>query len=138
MKPGIWHGPTTTAITSKFFIFIIFIFILSSLINLFHPYNIYSYVVYDNTIYQDKLEEFLALISNESREPENNNNNQSRFKPLLFMIPIRLGIKQINPIYYSALGEFFKFKTFVGCIGGVSSSSYYFVGHENKESGTSI
>ncbi|CCO25637.1 Cysteine protease atg-4.1 [Caenorhabditis elegans] len=50
------------------------------------------------------------------------------WRPLLLMIPLRLGLTTINPCYLSAIQEFFKIPQCVGIIGGRPNHALYFVG----------
>lgn len=54
----------------------------------------------------------------------NFNNNKS----ILILLPTRLGIENINPIYYNGLKACFSCKYCIGMVGGKASSSLYYVG----------
>ncbi|KAJ1310656.1 hypothetical protein OPQ81_009185 [Rhizoctonia solani] len=49
-------------------------------------------------------------------------------RAVLILVNIRLGLDNVNPIYYDALKSLFQFPQSVGISGGRPSSSYYFVG----------
>ncbi|KAF7289537.1 Cysteine protease [Mycena chlorophos] len=49
-------------------------------------------------------------------------------RPVLLLLGLRLGLDNVNPIYYSTIKELFTFPQSVGISGGRPSSSYYFVG----------
>jgi cysteine protease ATG4 len=51
---------------------------------------------------------------------------------LLILVPTRLGVDSINPIYFTALREFFSLSHFVGVAGGRPNSSLFFVGWEGE------
>jgi len=51
---------------------------------------------------------------------------------VLLLIPIRLGIETINPLYYDFLRLLPKIKEFVGIGGGKPKSSFYFYGTNEK------
>ena len=59
-------------------------------------------------------------------EEEENNNNWKR--PLLLMIPLRLGLDSINSCYSTAIFECFKLPQFVGILGGRPRHAVYFYG----------
>lgn len=50
--------------------------------------------------------------------------------PLLILLPIRLGIDNINPYYHPSLFHLLSLTQSVGIAGGKPSSSYYFFGYE--------
>lgn len=53
--------------------------------------------------------------------------------PLLILMPVRLGINNINAIYHSSLLQLLALKQSVGIAGGKPSSSYYFFGYQNSD-----
>lgn len=50
------------------------------------------------------------------------------WRPLLVMVPLRLGLTTINQCYLPAVQEFFKLPQCVGIIGGRPNHALYFVG----------
>ncbi|KAB0337551.1 hypothetical protein FD755_025559, partial [Muntiacus reevesi] len=50
------------------------------------------------------------------------------WKPLLLIVPLRLGINQINPVYVDAFKECFKMPQSLGALGGKPNNAYYFIG----------
>lgn len=52
--------------------------------------------------------------------------------PLLLLLPVRLGINNINSIYHPSLLQLLSLKQSVGIAGGKPSSSYYFFGYQNE------
>ncbi|CAO1308690.1 unnamed protein product [Diamesa serratosioi] len=55
------------------------------------------------------------------------------FKPLLLIIPLRLGLDVINPIYIDALKKCFEFEASLGIIGGKPNQALYFIGYVGNE-----
>lgn len=53
---------------------------------------------------------------------------EGEWRPLLLMIPLRLGLTSINTCYLPAIQEFFKLPQCVGIIGGKPNLAHYFVG----------
>jgi cysteine protease ATG4 len=53
--------------------------------------------------------------------------------PLLLMIPLRLGITEINPIYLESLKRIFQFEGSLGVIGGKPNQALYFIGFVDDE-----
>ncbi|KRY68156.1 Cysteine protease ATG4A, partial [Trichinella pseudospiralis] len=52
----------------------------------------------------------------------------SSWKPLLLILPMRLGLSELNPCYIPALKEFFACKYNIGMIGGKPNHALYFIG----------
>lgn len=50
------------------------------------------------------------------------------WKPLLLFIPLRLGLSEINPVYYCGLKRTFALKQSVGIIGGKPNHALYIIG----------
>lgn len=56
-----------------------------------------------------------------------------QWKPLLLVIPLRLGLSEINEIYTDAVLNSFKMKHSLGIIGGRPSHALYFIGIQREE-----
>ncbi|XP_014487949.1 PREDICTED: cysteine protease ATG4B [Dinoponera quadriceps] len=52
----------------------------------------------------------------------------SQWKPLLLLIPLRLGLSEINPVYINGLKAAFKISQSLGVIGGKPNLALYFIG----------
>lgn len=52
------------------------------------------------------------------------------WKSLIIIIPVRLGLNDINPNYSAGLKECLKFPQSLGFVGGRPRSSYYFLGYQ--------
>lgn len=55
------------------------------------------------------------------------------WRPLLLVIPLRMGINNINPVYIQALKECFKMPQSCGVLGGKPNLAYYFIGFIDDE-----
>eukprot|EP00075_Anas_platyrhynchos_P014403 XP_027303656.1 death-inducer obliterator 1-like [Anas platyrhynchos] len=55
------------------------------------------------------------------------------WKALLLIIPLRLGINHINPVYIDAFKECFKMPQSLGALGGKPNNAYYFIGFLGNE-----
>lgn len=53
--------------------------------------------------------------------------------PTLILLPIRLGIDNVNPVYWDALKNLLAFPQAIGIAGGRPSSSHYFFGFQNND-----
>ncbi|KAJ9586503.1 hypothetical protein L9F63_019861, partial [Diploptera punctata] len=51
-----------------------------------------------------------------------------KWKPLVLIVPLRLGLSEINPVYVQGLKTFFTFKQSLGVIGGKPNHALYFIG----------
>jgi len=54
--------------------------------------------------------------------------SDSKWRPLLLFIPLRLGLSEINSDYYPSLKAMFTLKQSLGVIGGKPNHAHYFVG----------
>ena len=104
-KPvGTWFGPNTVAQAIK------------KLSHYDHWNNFNVHVAMDNLV-----------IVNEIK------NRNSEWKPLVLFIPLRLGLTDINPIYFRPLKASFQLPSTLGIIGGRPSHALYFVGYVGNE-----
>lgn len=58
----------------------------------------------------------------DSQDPDN-------FQPLLIIIPLRLGLNELNPIYIAGLKKCLELDTTLGIIGGRPNQALYFIGY---------
>nr|XP_015206981.1 PREDICTED: cysteine protease ATG4A [Lepisosteus oculatus] len=65
--------------------------------------------------------------------PGSCSHQHSAWKPLLLIIPLRMGINHINPVYIQALKECFKMPQSLGVLGGKPNLAYYFIGFIGEE-----
>jgi len=103
---GAWFGPSSVSSAVS---------IISRECDLF-PIEIYNAV--DGSIY---IEEIVSLCT-----------RKGYWKPVLILIPIRLGVNSINPIYVAELYKLFQVSNFMGIIGGRPLFSYFFVGSQGE------
>lgn len=59
--------------------------------------------------------------------------DHSSFKPVLILIPLRLGVEKLNTLYIPSLQTVFSYKECVGIIGGRPGHSLYFIGFQGGE-----
>lgn len=90
--------------------------------------NLSIHVANDGALYKD-------LVAERLKEK----NNQGQTQSVLILIPLRLGIDNLNPIYISAIKNFFEIPNCCGIAGfplinlnfsGRPNSSLYFIGIE--------
>ncbi|KAJ1980385.1 hypothetical protein H4R34_002468 [Dimargaris verticillata] len=54
-------------------------------------------------------------------------------KPVLLLLPVRLGVDRLNPLYHDNLRHLFTMPQFVGIAGGQPSKSLFFVGCQGSD-----
>ena len=107
---GEWFGPSTAAGAIKV------------LANDFAPANLGVALAIDTTLYGSEV---AHIARSDSVQGWN--------RPVLILVPLRLGLNGVNPIYYSSLQHYFTLPQCVGIAGGRPSSSYYFVGAKGNQ-----
>nr|XP_017512740.2 cysteine protease ATG4A isoform X2 [Manis javanica] len=132
---GEWFGPNTVAQVLK-------------KLALFDEWNSLAvYVSMDNTVVIEDIKKMCCVLplsadtAGESPPDSLNALNQSKvtsaccpaWKPLLLIVPLRLGINQINPVYVDAFKECFKMPQSLGALGGKPNNAYYFIGFLGDE-----
>ncbi|NP_001019605.1 cysteine protease ATG4A [Danio rerio] len=113
---GEWYGPNTVAQVLK-------------KLALFDDWNSLSvYVSMDNTVVIEDIKKLCvrADLQLQSQQPLD-------WRPLLLVIPLRMGINSINPVYIQALKECFKMPQSCGVLGGKPNLAYYFIGFIDDE-----
>uniref|UniRef100_A0A8C9U895 Cysteine protease n=1 Tax=Scleropages formosus TaxID=113540 RepID=A0A8C9U895_SCLFO len=119
---GEWYGPNTIAQVLK-------------KLALFDDWNSLAvYVSMDNTVV---IEDITVKCHGSSRPRATSSYPhpylRSEWKPLLLIIPLRMGINHINPVYIEALKECFKMPQSLGVLGGKPNLAYYFIGFIGEE-----
>uniref|UniRef100_A0AC11DIU4 Autophagy related 4A cysteine peptidase n=1 Tax=Ovis aries TaxID=9940 RepID=A0AC11DIU4_SHEEP len=127
---GEWFGPNTVAQVLK-------------KLALFDEWNSLAvYVSMDNTVVIEDIKKMCRTLSLSADTPAERPlesltaSTQSKgpsacctaWKPLLLIVPLRLGINQINPVYVDAFKECFKMPQSLGALGGKPNNAYYFIG----------
>jgi cysteine protease ATG4 len=100
---GEWFGPSTIS------------HVLRELVAAHKPSNLSVYVSDDGAVYMDKVTELAT------------SGGTTEWKPVLIIIPARLGLDSVNEIYYPPILETFKFPQSLGILGGKPRASLYFV-----------
>lgn len=76
------------------------------------------YITDDQTVYLDELQ----------AESSSQSNSDSKFQPLLVLVPLRLGADRANPLYQAPLLRTFTCPSSLGLLGGKPRTSLYFAG----------
>lgn len=110
-KVGEWFGPNTIAQ------------VLKKIVKYDDFCSIVIHVALDSTIATDEVYELCETITE----------TESLWSPLLLIIPLRLGLSEINPIYIEALKKCFQLPGSCGMIGGRPNQALYFIGFVGDE-----
>lgn len=111
---GQWFGPNTVAQ------------VLKKLIVYDEWSSVAIHVALDNTV-------IINEIKNLCLPQTSTNLIKNEWKPLLLVVPLRLGLSEINPIYITGLQTCFTFKQSLGVIGGKPNLALYFIGCVGNE-----
>ncbi|TGZ83328.1 hypothetical protein EX30DRAFT_362821 [Ascodesmis nigricans] len=107
VRPGEWFGPSAAARCIK------------ELTEMNPETNLRVYVTTDGgDVYEDSF-------FNVAKEGDT-------FHPTLLLIPIRLGIRGVTPVYWEALKATIQLPSSVGIAGGRPSASHYFLGVQSS------
>merc|ERR1712188_189555 len=116
---GQWFGPSTAIVALSQ---------LHELQQLDHEFSMY--LADDSMIYLDAL--YAKCRSTPPSSPSSSSSAaQSEmtqpFRPVLILIPVRIGLEKPNDIYIPALREVFQYPQCIGIIGGRPRASLYFI-----------
>lgn len=114
---GDWFGPNTVAQALK------------KLAEYDDWSNLAIHVALDNTIV---IKDIKKLCLKQKDGPRGSV-PEKHWKPLLLIIPLRLGINEINPVYFNSLKTCFMLPQSVGAIGGRPNHALYFIGIVGEE-----
>jgi cysteine protease ATG4 len=110
-KIGEWFGPSTIAFVFK---------------KLVHENfkDLKVYVADQGTIYIDQINKLCDYSKS---------NQDIKWKPLIVLFPLRLGLDHMNPVYFESIKKIFQIKQTLGIVGGQIHHSLFFVGFQNEE-----
>uniref|UniRef100_A0A671SZJ4 Cysteine protease n=1 Tax=Sinocyclocheilus anshuiensis TaxID=1608454 RepID=A0A671SZJ4_9TELE len=120
---GEWYGPNTVAQVLK-------------KLALFDDWNTLAvYVSMDNTVVIEDISKSSGQSCSEAQGKTLNLQSQRplAWRPLLLVIPLRMGLNSINPVYIQAFKECFKMPQSCGVLGGKPNLAYYFIGFIDDE-----
>jgi len=114
--------------------------LLKILVRRHSPDSLTMYVPKDGIIYKDRV---VALCQNTihtlnspiptSPLSEALADEEAYWRQLIILIPLRLGVEHINPMYIQTLKSFFHFPQTLGILGGKPNLAYYFVGYQDDQ-----
>lgn len=125
---GDWFGPNTISQ------------VLKKLSHFDEHNNLHIHVVMQNTVVIDEIEKLCTLTredgegeccSASSSKTSTNSSTTTSWKPLLLLIPLRLGLDELNPLYLEHLKTCMQYPGSVGFIGGKPNSAFYFLGYSD-------
>lgn len=97
--------------------------------------SVVIHVALDNTVIVDEIKQLCKSAgahhesSLQSSGEESSNHPLDRsWKPLVLVVPLRLGLSEINPVYVQGLKTCFTFRQSLGVIGGKPNHALYFIG----------
>ncbi|GLH05003.1 hypothetical protein R5R35_006187 [Gryllus longicercus] len=121
---GQWFGPNTVAqVLKKLAVYDDW----SSLV---------IHVALDNTVVINEIRRLCSVKQKSGTQSEGNASAGGvvqSWKPLLLVVPLRLGLSEINPVYIRGLKTCFTFKQSLGVIGGKPNHALYFIGCVGEE-----
>ncbi|BES89406.1 Peptidase family C54 [Nesidiocoris tenuis] len=85
--------------------------------------NMAVHVSLDNIVIVNEIRRLCRSIHHSTR----------KWRPLLLIVPVRLGLNEINPVYVKGLQSVFMFRQSVGIIGGKPNHALYFIGSAGDE-----
>lgn len=116
-KPvGNWFGPNTIAQ------------VLKKLSAYDKWNNIVIHVAMDNMVVINEIKNLCKASESGTDSEDNEESVKKLWKPLVLFIPLRLGLTEINPIYFKSLKTTFVMKQSLGIIGGRPNHALYFIG----------
>lgn len=112
---GHWFGPNTVAQ------------VLKRLVQYDEWSSLVIHVALDNTIVINDIKELCRRNDISTKLLKVN------WMPLLLVVPLRLGLTEMNPIYIPGLKKCFQFRQSLGVIGGKPNLALYFIGCVGNE-----
>ncbi|CAF0948403.1 unnamed protein product [Rotaria sordida] len=114
---GQWFGPNTIAQ------------VLRRIASNEFDRQINVHVAMDNTLVLDEIRKLCQINSKVRKTTKKSNDTSSGWKPLVIIIPLRLGLTNVNVEYIDQLKLCFRLPQTLGCIGGKPNHAHYFIGY---------
>ncbi|CAF1093207.1 unnamed protein product [Adineta steineri] len=87
------------------------------------------HVAMDNTLVLDEIRKLCQINSKVRKTTKKTNDTQNGWKPLVVIIPLRLGLSDVNVEYIDQLKLCLRLPQTLGCIGGKPNHAHYFIGY---------
>jgi len=141
------HCPSSQVGTSNLFtvlIILIFLFACRILVRRHSPGQLTMYVPKDGVIYKDSIESLCCSDPHIIQSPPPSTNGfveglpyakgtTPLWRPVIILIPVRLGVEKLNRLYIPTLKAFFSFPQSLGILGGKPDFSLYFVATQGDD-----
>jgi len=115
---GQWFGPNTIAQ------------VLRRIASNEFDKQVHVHVAMDNTLILDEIRKLCQIPNLITKS----NDSQNIWKPLVIIIPLRLGLNDVNAEYIDQIKSCFRLPQTLGFIGGKPNHAHYFIGYfENDE-----
>ncbi|CAF1236077.1 unnamed protein product [Adineta ricciae] len=114
---GQWFGPNTIAQ------------VLRRIASNEFDKQVYVHVAMDNTLILDEIRKLCQINSQRPNLTKKSNDSQTTWKPLVIIIPLRLGLNDVNTEYIEQLKFCFRLPQTLGFIGGKPNHAHYFIGY---------
>lgn len=120
-KVGEWFSPTRVSV------------ILKQLVRDHSPEGLTMYVAKESVVYISQVvslctcSDLNTLPSPSSKEEPSSGEDESSWRPIFIMVPVRLGVEKLNRTYISSLKAMLQMPQSVGILGGRPRQSLYFV-----------
>lgn len=91
------------------------------------------HVAIDQTVYASEVrKQALAPLNADGIEDDNEDGTKKKmaWRPLLLLVPVRLGLSRLNLGYIPKIKTLFQIPQSVGLVGGKPSRSFYFIGRQ--------
>ncbi|KAM4694597.1 cysteine protease ATG4B isoform 2-T2 [Discoglossus pictus] len=125
---GQWYGPNTVAQ------------VLRKLAAFDRWSSLAVHIAMDNTVVTQEIRRLCRTGNTEGCEAASMCNghagasdSDTSWKPLVLLIPLRLGLSEINEAYIETLKHCFMLPQSLGVIGGRPNSAHYFIGYVGEE-----
>lgn len=110
---GQWFGPNTIAQ------------VLRRIASNEFDKQVHVHVAMDNTLILDEIRKSCQIPSKVPKFTD----SQTRWKPLVVIIPLRLGLNSVNSEYIEQIKSCFHFPQTLGFLGGKPNHAHYFIGY---------
>ncbi|CAF1100518.1 unnamed protein product [Adineta ricciae] len=114
---GQWFGPNTIAQ------------VLKRIASNEFDKQVNVHVAMDNTLVLDEIRKLCQPNVKGRKSSKKSNDNPQTWKPLVIIIPLRLGLSDVNTEYIDQLKLCFRLPQTLGCIGGKPNHAHYFIGY---------
>jgi len=96
--------------------------------------DLHIHIAMDSILVMSEVKESCrAKLSSQMQEQVLSKREHSLWKPLLLVVPLRLGLSELNPAYIPGLKAVFESPQSVGIMGGRPNHALFFIGYAENE-----